>query len=478
MAYNRRKQSALTWRVIDLATAYVGLFVAYVVKEYILPGSLRGVSPETDFFAVIMLITAIWLLVPEYMDIPIVLNRPSLSVNVLSIFKFIAVCFLCFSFLLYVFKVQGVSRIFIFLFFIFDAVLMFVVRYIYSSRISESNPLYRLLIIVIGSKTAAEEIIAMIRRELKGIEIFGCLDTDASCVGRCVVDNIKVIGTVEDLESILTHNVVDELLFVVPPQLLPSLDKHMEVAEILGVTIRIIPHWYIRRYIQRKPRYYRMSFEMFGEVPSLILAPSPWTRSLLVMKSVFDFVVALILLILFSPLMVVIGCMIKKISPGPVFYRQTRCGLYGRRFTLYKFRTMVVGADGMLDAVKDLNIANGPVFKSPKDPRIIPKIGHFLRKTGLDELPQLINVLKGDMSLVGPRPPIPEEVEKYDLWQRRRLAMKPGITGLWQIAPDRHHMPFDRWMELDLKYIDTWSLWLDFKILLKTLTIPISRTGM
>jgi len=165
---------------------------------------------------------------------------------------------------------------------------------------------------------------------------------------------------------------------------------------------------------------------------------------------------------------IIIAIAIKFCSKGPVFYKQERIGLNGRKFIFYKFRSMVMDAEQRRDEVDSMNESDGPAFKIKKDPRIISYIGTFLRKTSMDELPQLINVLKGEMSIVGPRPPIPSEVEKYDNWQRRRLSMKPGLTCLWQTTPCRNDVCFDEWMNLDLQYIDNWSLGLDFKILLKT----------
>jgi len=190
-----------------------------------------------------------------------------------------------------------------------------------------------------------------------------------------------------------------------------------------------------------------------------------------------DYFLAGIAFTLSLPLFSLIACAIKLSSKGPVFYKQERYGLNGRKFVLYKFRTMVTDAELKQKDLEPMNEADGPVFKLKKDPRIIPVIGELLRKTGLDELPQLVNVLKGEMSLVGPRPPIPAEVEKYDFWQRRRLSMKPGITCLWQCTPDRNEVLFDEWMNMDLKYIDNWSLKLDFRIIFRTALVMLMGSG-
>ena len=170
-----------------------------------------------------------------------------------------------------------------------------------------------------------------------------------------------------------------------------------------------------------------------------------------------------------------IALLVRWSSPGPVIYRQLRCGLNGRRFWLYKFRSMHQDAEQQQQQVAHLNEMDGPVFKIARDPRTTP-IGRFLRKTSLDELPQLCNVLKGDMSFVGPRPPLPQEVAQYEQWQRRRLRMKPGLTCLWALE-GRNEINFARWMKLDMEYIDNWSLALDFKILLRTIPRVLSGRG-
>ena len=178
-------------------------------------------------------------------------------------------------------------------------------------------------------------------------------------------------------------------------------------------------------------------------------------------------------MILLSPVLLAIAIAIVLDDRGPVFFRQPRVGLHGRPFMVYKFRTMHLDAHARRGELASQNTVNGHAFKLDDDPRVT-RVGRFLRRTSLDELPQLLNVLLGQMSLVGPRPPLPEEVQGYDLWHRRRLSMKPGITGLWQVR-DRRDPEFDRWVEADLEYIDRWSLWLDVQILSRT--IPAALEG-
>ena len=173
--------------------------------------------------------------------------------------------------------------------------------------------------------------------------------------------------------------------------------------------------------------------------------------------------------------MLVAAILIKLTSPGSILFRQQRCGLNGRLFDMYKFRSMVDDAEHHRFELDALNEMDGPVFKSSYDPRIT-RVGKFIRRFSIDEFPQFYNVLRGDMSLVGPRPPLPQEVARYERWQRRRLSMKPGMTCLWQIS-GRNEVSFEDWMKLDLTYIDNWSLLLDLKILLKTVPVVLLGRG-
>jgi len=192
-------------------------------------------------------------------------------------------------------------------------------------------------------------------------------------------------------------------------------------------------------------------------------------------KRPFDALACLLGLVMLSPLFAILAILIKLDSPGPVFFRQVRVGKDGREFWFYKFRSMVPDAESLKNKLLHLNELEGPVFKISDDPRVTG-VGAFLRRTSLDELPQLINVLRGEMSLVGPRPPLPCEVEKYEGWQRRKLEVLPGITCLWQIS-GRNHIGFTEWMRLDIEYIRRQSLAMDMKILARTLPAVLSRKG-
>lgn len=197
----------------------------------------------------------------------------------------------------------------------------------------------------------------------------------------------------------------------------------------------------------------------------------PYARA----KRALDVVVAVVLLALSSPLLLVIAALVKRTSRGPVFFSQTRAGLGGRHFTLYKFRSMCVEAESLRASLQHLNEVSGPIFKMKRDPRVT-RVGAVLRKFSLDELPQLWNVLRGDMSLVGPRPPVPWEVEQYGAWEKGRLAVKPGLTCLWQVG-GRSNVDFEHWMELDHAYIDTMTFWGDVKLLLQTVPAVVFARG-
>jgi exopolysaccharide biosynthesis polyprenyl glycosylphosphotransferase len=212
--------------------------------------------------------------------------------------------------------------------------------------------------------------------------------------------------------------------------------------------------------------------DRIGNAPLLTFSAAPADDVSLIVKRAIDITLSLLTLLILWPLIGLAAILVRLTSPGPIIYRQKRCGLNGRRFTLYKFRSMVENADALKDRVAHLS-EKQIAFKIPRDPRVTA-VGRWLRKFSIDEWPQFYNVLRGDMSLVGPRPPLPEEVDRYERWQRRRLRMRPGLTCLW-VLKGRDRLNFDAWMKMDMAYIDNWSLRLDWSILVRT--IPHVLTG-
>ncbi len=277
-----------------------------------------------------------------------------------------------------------------------------------------------------------------------------------------------ILGTLDDIEDILHTRIVDEVAVCLPPTAARMLEPIAGLAAGEGKTVRI-PVDPVEEIL---PSHYQEEFDGFV-VRSLV---HDGQREVgLAIKRALDIVCSAIGLVLLSPILLVTALLIRLRDGSPILFRQTRVGLHGRPFTIYKFRTMIPDAEERLDEVRHLNERSSVTFKAMNDPRITSN-GRWLRKTSIDELPQLWNVLTGSMSLVGPRPPLPHEVGEYDVWHRRRLSMKPGITGLWQIEA-RHEPDFDRWVEHDLIYIDGWSIWLDVKILIRTLPALLAHGG-
>jgi len=274
----------------------------------------------------------------------------------------------------------------------------------------------------------------------------------------------------EILQELMEMDTIDEVLYIKDQVNPAEIRKTIRSCEEFGVVFRLMTK-------DRQPRLTNAFLSTVANEKFLTFTNIPYKSFALGVKKFMDIMISVILLILLSPLMLAIGLFILLTSGLPVIYRQARVGLRGRQFNLYKFRTMVLNADEIKDELKPKNEMDGPVFKMKDDPRII-KIGGFLRRTGLDELPQLVNVLKGEMSLIGPRPPLKEETKNYKRWQLRRLSVKPGLSCFWQIKPDRNYIKFEKWMELDLAYIDNWSPRLDFIILLKTIRSVFQKTGL
>jgi exopolysaccharide biosynthesis polyprenyl glycosylphosphotransferase len=304
-----------------------------------------------------------------------------------------------------------------------------------------------------------------------GFRVLGILTDDPEVETGSEIREHRVLGRLADTASVIkAQELIDEVIFIPSRTPLSELKPVLDKVELMGVPAHLSLNFFMGT-------IYHPVLENFEDVPVVTYSPVAEAGIALFIKYTFDRIAAAIALLLLSPILIAIYAAIKLPSLGrePAFYGQIRSGLHGRPFRLWKFRTMRVDADKMREELEALNEMDGPVFKIKHDPRVT-RIGRLLRKTSLDELPQLWNVLVGQMSFVGPRPPIPAEVEQYDDWQRRRLSMKPGITCLWQVS-GRNLIDFETWMKLDLQYIDNWSLTLDLKILLRTVYVVLTGYG-
>lgn len=372
---------------------------------------------------------------------------------------------------LYFFGIDYVSRLFLLVVFVFagmflaaeKAALMLVFRQVRKSGYNYRN------VLIVGTGDRAVDYVEILRKhEEWGFKVVGFIDEDKSRVGQDI-GGVKVIGALSDVPDIVHNSVIDEVVFIVPRMWLGRIEETMLFCETEGIKISVAMDYFNLRRSQVKQA-------QLGGFPLLTFESAPSKLWPLLEKRLFDVFVSGTLLVILSPVFLLIAVIVKATSKGPVLFRQERCGLSGRRFTLYKFRTMVDGAESRIDELLLKNEMKGPAFKFADDPRIT-KIGKILRKTSLDELPQLWNVLAGDMSLVGPRPPLPAEVKIYEPWHRRRLSMRPGLTCLWQVSGRNKITDFDEWAALDLEYIDKWSLWLDGWILLKTIPVVLFGVG-
>lgn len=281
--------------------------------------------------------------------------------------------------------------------------------------------------------------------------------------------DIKVVKKTMSMSCLIKSQIVDEVFYCKNNFNSTEIQHIMNACKEVGVLFRLNS-----QLINMSAR--PTEIHHFDHIPFITYQNKPSNEFALTWKYVFDFSFSFVVIILWMPIFILIGAMIRLSSKGPVIFKQKRVGLYGREFYIYKFRTMMLDAEKMQASIMDQNEASGPVFKIKNDPRIT-RVGKFLRKTSLDELPQFFNVLKGDMSLVGPRPPIMKEVNQYKPWQLRRLSMRPGITCTWQIMPGRNTIPFEEWMKLDLQYIDNWSLQQDFLLTFKTVRAVIMGSG-
>jgi exopolysaccharide biosynthesis polyprenyl glycosylphosphotransferase len=480
MLRERRTVLAGIHQSLDLLVTLAAFAAAGWIKSRLLPYGYHWVPPITTIHIPLLSIVVIWYPVLKLSGVYTSRRSRRLAALLWMYVKAISTAMMLLTIVIYFSGIGHVSRLLMMLFYLLNVTGLFAVQGVRHYLLQR----YRLKgynqrnVLIVGSGPRADEIMDAIQTQpWLGYRIIGILHDGHAQGPAAVGGRAPASGTYDELESFLFNRVVDEIIFASDLLTIPGAAKYIALADEMGVVIRILPQWNLLRQ-NIHPRIGSTRYADFLDLPTLTISSTPEFRGDIIIKTVFDYLVAALALAVTWPAWILAAVVIKRVSPeGPVFFRQQRVGQNGREFILYKFRTMVPDAEQQRAKLAALNEADGPVFKITRDPRLLPTIGALMRRTGFDELPQLINVFKGELSIVGPRPPLPDEVKCYQYWQRRRLSMKPGLTCFWQVQPNRNTISFEDWMRMDLDYIDNWSLLLDFKIMARTVWVMATGEG-
>jgi exopolysaccharide biosynthesis polyprenyl glycosylphosphotransferase len=467
----RAKQAIYLFGVVDAMLIALALFLAVGVRSLVpLPLLIGGSAIDigTHLWLLTVGIPAYWLIASgqKLYEPAAMRGRATTVVALVWTFGYLT-AFLGLA--IFIFQVKTFSRAVFFLFlglgFLLVAATRLTLVWLSKRAGRESADLRSVLIVGTGPEAVEVRTKLAAHREL-GMRILGHLPGPKP--GPMAINETLLLGSLADLKRMVEERVVDDVVFAIPVVESLACEQEIGWCEEVGVTVHL-------RADLVRTLFARMYPTDLDGTPMLTVSATPRQPVALLVKRAFDLVGSVTALIAFSPIFAIASILVKSTSRGPILFTQQRMGLNGRTFRLCKFRSMYADAEARRAGLADRNEMSGPVFKIRDDPRITP-VGKWMRRFSIDELPQFWNVLRGDMSLVGPRPPIPEEVKKYERWQRRRLSMKPGITCLWQVS-GRNTIDFEDWMRLDLAYIDTWSLRLDVQILLRTVPVVLTARG-
>jgi len=461
-------------QVADALTSLLSIVAAYnlwlLLREEF-PALPIGVdfTPTTPHFLLMGLTVVVWFIAFNVQKAYSYQRFTSFATEVKIVLRTVLIGVLILLGAMFLFRIYNIPWTLVFLFAALNLAFLILEKLLlfHAVKIIRARGRNRKTVLVVGTGARTKRFVETIANNFSwGLDVIGFLDVDDENVGKKIFGK-QILGTFKDIESLLHSRSFGEVIITVETKRFDQIEDVLKVCEREGVQVRIISD-----FLGGIARHFRADVVFGLPVISIVTGPeNEWT---LLVKRFLDIVGASIGLILTAPLFLIVTVAVKFSSPGPVLYKTKWIGKDRKLINGYKFRTMVNNAEELKRSLLEKNEMNGPVFKMTSDPRITP-VGRILRKFSLDELPQLWCVLKGDLSLVGPRPPLSTEVDKYESWHRRRLSIKPGLTCFWQISGRSSIKDFDEWARLDLEYIDNWSLWLDLKILLKT--IPVVLLG-
>jgi len=467
MLKQRARAVAAGLRLADLVLLAAALPVAYFIRDGLNGQRLPGLYPLSFYWPILATSLFLWLAVAPLTQLYQAYRTQSLSTELARLTRTIVLVGLGVAATLFALKQHDYARSLLFLYFALalTAIAANRVALRLAARAARRRGRNTRTYAVVGSGRLAADVIEGIRVHREwGYTFAGYVVPDGAEPPR----DGKSLGRLSEIDKILDELPLDLVIFAAQRERLEDIEHAVLTCEERGVAVKICLKLF-------SARIAKTSVEELEGVPMLSFTSTPHDYLALFLKRAFDIVVSATVLVVFSPILAAASIAIKLDSPGPVFFRQRRIGLSGREFTLYKFRSMCLDAEHRLHDIREYNEMGGPVFKMLRDPRVT-RVGRLLRRTSLDEFPQFWNVLRGEMSIVGPRPPIPSEVKRYERWQRRRLSVRPGITCTWQVS-GRNDIDFEQWMALDLEYIDTWSFWRDLHIVMRTIPAVILGKG-
>jgi exopolysaccharide biosynthesis polyprenyl glycosylphosphotransferase len=468
MIKEREQQIKNILGVFDVLLSLITFIAAYLIRDIFIDPPIG--SARNEYIIIGLVIIPTWFMLIKSVHLAEMHRTKTYSMILASYLKVVVIGLGVILLSIFIFKLQNISRFMILVFGFLNLITLFSVR-IMVYRVIKYFRLkgYNTRNVVVIADESSDEFVERILENKEWGYIVKYIVTNSSFLYKKYKGQIDVHPERISLRNLMDIDVIDEVIYCKNEINQNNLKGLIHDCEEVGVVFRMQSQLFNKSASKAHINH-------FDDTPFLTFDNTPSDHFAFKVKNAFSVVVSSLILVIWSPIMLIIALLIKLTSKGPVFFKQKRVGLRGRTFYMYKFRTMVINAEDLQESLMAFNEADGPAFKIKNDPRITP-IGRFLRKSGLDELPQFFNVLIGDMSLVGPRPPIPSEVKKYERWQLRRLSMKPGITCTWQIKPNRNDISFEDWMKMDLQYIDNWSNKLDLILFFKTIRTMIKGSG-
>ena len=434
---------------------------------------MLGKSFHIGYFEyfIIILSSILWVVIFNYTNSYSFQRFTSIETEITKVIKTSVIGILGMIAFIFLLRVKYIPRSLIIIILVVTVILLIIERLLlfYFVKIVRKKGKDRKRILIVGTGKRADHLIENIHRHHGwGLDIIGIVSNHYKR-RKTHFHTYPILTDIRHMRSILHKHIVSEVIITISTKSFNQIREVISICEEEGIQVRLNSDFF-------GSLNKRLKIDYIYDIPIISIMQTPEEGFALFLKRIMDVFLSFIILTLLLPLFFIIALLIKLTSKGPILYNWDVVGLNLKPFRSWKFRTMVPGADLMKEKLLDQNEMKGPVFKIKNDPRVTP-VGKILRKFSFDELPQLFSVLKGDMSLVGPRPVFPHELKKYKNWHRRRLSIKPGITCLWQVSGRNEISDFNQWVQLDLEYIDNWSIWLDIKILFKTFFVVIAGRG-